>query len=310
MTGLGYDVRFPPLLAVRTHASMKTPILILFSLALAGCVSTPEVYRDAPVSEVAAMAESENPDDRRIDDIDSWSDPDSDHDDSGFFWSFVFDGGDEAYQTETTSTETIGYHEGPGESTAEVSIRSHTRSGPDWSGSDWDQGYLWAGRRAPDTTRWSKYNTGWGWELGVAGLGPASSVNASAFVLPVSFRDDSAESLDDPWLIAWELSLNTRHPMTEYVTVSAGAGISSGLLLWDYANPLIDGDEEIGSDSVGFFGLVMPLSLQSHYGPVMTELVATPTVRLAGDRTQAGFKNDITRVHTGIPITLRLGVVF
>ncbi|GGX49071.1 hypothetical protein [Saccharospirillum salsuginis] len=286
-----------------------TPVLLALGL-LAGCVSTPEVYRDAPVSEVAAMAESEDPDDRRIDDINSWSNPDNDHEDSGFFGSFVFEGGDEDYQSETTSSETFGYHDDLGESTAEVSIRTHNRVGPDWSGSDWDQGYLWAGRRAPDTTRWSKYTTGWGWELGVAGLGLSNSVNASAYVLPVSFEGENAQSLDDPWLIAWELSLNMRYPVTEHVSLSTGAGLGSGLMLWDYANPLIDGDEEIASDSIGFFSLVMPLSLQSHYGPVMTELVATPTVRLAGDRTQAGFNNDITRVHTGIPITLRLGVVF
>jgi len=310
MTGLGYHGCFSPLLAVRTHALMNYPTLIPLLLGLAGCVSTPEVYRKAPVSEVAAMAASEDPDNHRIDHIDSWSTLDSDHEDSGIFWSFVFDGGDEVYQTDTVSSETIGHHDEYGESTAEVSIRSHTRSGSDWSGSDWDDGYLWAGRRAPDPTRWSKYTTDWGWELGVAGLGPSNSVNASAYVLPVSFEGGSGQSLDDPWLIAWELSLNMRYPLTEYVSLSTGAGLGSGLLLWDYANPLIDGDESIESDSIGFFSLVMPLSLQSHYGPVMTELVATPTVRLTGDRTQAGFKNDITHVHAGIPITLRLGIVF
>lgn len=296
---------------------MKTPSLlfVLLALSLAGCVSTPDVYRDAPVSEVAAMAESENPDDRRIDHIDTWSDDDDYYQDdsSGGFFEWLFFSDDEYEEYEATETASAGdahYQDDSGESTAEVSMRTHNPVGPDLGEPDWDQGYLWAGRRLPDTTRWSKYNTGWGWELGVAGLGPESSINASAFVSPVTFEGGNAQSLDDPWMIAWELSFNSRHPISEYVSVSAGAGITSGLLLWDYANPLLYGDEEIASDSIGFFGFVMPLSLQSHYGPVMTELVATPTVRLSGDRTGAGFDNDITQVHAGIPVALRLGIVF
>lgn len=278
--------------------SLNPPLLVILTLGLTACVSSPEVHRDASVTEVGRMAESEDPDDRRIDTIPTWP-------------AGTDGGGGVSFETGVWgSSIEADIAAGSVEVSTQSSTRTHYRSDNDWSGSDWDQGYLWAGRRPPDATPWSKYHTDWGWELGVAGLGPASAVSASAFVSPVDFQDEAAQSLENPWMIAWQLSLNKRYPVTKFVSLSAGAGLSSGLLLWDYDQPLLDGDEAIQSDSVGFVGLVMPLSLQSHYGPVMTELVAVPTVRLAGDRTRAGFRNDLTQVHAGIPLVLRLGILF
>lgn len=261
---------------------MRAFILLIPILALIGCVSDGAVRRDLSATEAGSLAASENPDDRDISQVDTWWEDDED----SFF-----------HEDENTEME--------------MRANAHAHSEPGWSsGDDWHDGWLWIGRTAPDQTRWSNYHTDWGWELGVAGLNPESAVMASLYFSPVRFTTEDTQSFEDPWLIGWQITLNGRKPFRENLSGSLGIGISNGLILWDYANPLTDGDETIHGDSLGFFSLVMPISLQSHYGPVMTELVVTPTVRLAGERTGAGFYNDVSQVHAGAPIALRLGIVF
>lgn len=255
--------------------------LVLLGTLLTACTAPPERIRSATISEAGQRAQSENPDDRDITPLSEPATP----------WY------SDAETTLVLTTESYP---------TERSLND--RSG--WNEPEFDSGRFWIGRYLPEIGRQSTYFSRHGYEIGAAGFDEGMEITLSGYYLDAEFDHDRGNSLEDPGIIGWQLTAGKRWPLFKHLSLQAGGGFGSGWLLWDYANPLIDGGDRIEGDSLAFFSLSTPLSLQSHAGPVMTEFVALPTLRFSEDYSGEGFSNDVTRVYRGIPLVVRISVVF
>lgn len=260
------------------YQGMTVAVVVL----LAGCASQPERIRSATISEAGHIALSEREEERRIDHLSSPS-------------------------SSTTSSES---------GAVTMHLHGESRSGG-YSGSESSlpiaadpEIRLWLGRRLPEVGRPARYVTEWGYELGGAFFWEEWEISGNLFFADVKFDEENAEILRDPGIFGWELSAGLRWSLYQHLSFHAGLGISNGWLYWRYANPLTDGNEQIRNDALGYFGLFAPVSLQSHFGPIMTEFVALPTIRFGYDYSEEGFENDVTRFYRGIPYAIRLGYVF
>ena len=254
-------------------------IILLGVVLLAGCASQPERIRSATITEAGHIALSERAEERRIDHLSSPSSAPSDN---------------------TTLTMQMQAEPGAG----------HSEDFVFWPAGLEPDIRLWLGRRLPEVSRNGRYVTEWGYELGGALFQEEWELSGNLFFANVQFDEARSDILHDPILLGWELSAGWRWPLYQHIGLQAGLGISNGWLFWQYAKPLSDGNEVIRSDALGYFGLIAPVSLQSHFGPIMTEFVALPTLRFGYDYSEEGFKNDVTRFYRGIPYAIRLGYVF
>lgn len=255
--------------------------LVLFGILLTACTSQPERIRSASIGDAGQIAQSENPDDR---DISHLSEP-------SFDWF-----------TDTEATLVLnsdGY-------SSERSLDGHTG----WNEPEFASGRFWIARYFPEVGRQSTYHSRHGYEIGAAGFDDEMEITLSGYYLDAQFDDERGNTLEDPGVIGWHLTAGKRWPLTEHLSFQAGGGFGSGWLLWEYANPLIDGNARIEGDSLAFVSISTPLSLQSHAGPIMTEFVALPTLRFSEDYSEEGFSNDITHFYRGIPLVIRVSVVF
>ncbi len=255
--------------------------LVLLGTLLTACTSQPERIRSVSIGEAGQMAQSENPDDR---DISHLSEP-------SFDW-----------HTDTEATLVLnsdGY-------SSERSLDS--RSG--WNEPEFASGRFWIGRYFPEIGRQSTYHSRHGYEIGAAGFDDGMEITLSGYYLDAEFDDERGNTLEDPGVIGWQLTAGKRWPLSKHLSFQAGGGFGSGWLLWEYANPLIDGNDRIEGDSLAFVSISTPLSLQSHAGPIMTEFVALPTLRFSEDYSEEGFSNDISHFYRGIPLAIRVSVVF
>lgn len=255
--------------------------LVLLGTLLTACSSQPERIRSASISEAGQLAQSENPDDR---DITHLSQPST------------------SWYADTEATLILNSGGYP----SERSLDGHSG----WNEPEFDSGRFWVGRYFPEIGQQSTYHSRHGYEIGAAGFDDGMELTLSAYYLDAEFDHERGNTLEDPGVIGWQLTAGKRWPLFKHLSLQAGGGFGSGWLLWDYANPLIDGSDRIESDSLAFFSISTPLSLQSHAGPIMTEFIALPTIRFSEDYSGEGFSNDVTHFYRGIPLAIRISVVF
>lgn len=255
--------------------------LVLLGTLLTACSSQPERVRSASISEAGQLAQSENPDDRDISHLSEPATP---------------------WYADTAATLILN----SGDHSSGRSLDGHSG----WNEPEFDSGRFWVGRYFPEIGQQSNYHSRHGYEIGAAGFDEGMEITLSAYYLDAEFDHDRGSTLEDPGIIGWQLTAGKRWPLFRHLSLQAGGGFGSGWLLWEYANPLIDGSDRIDSDSLAFFSISTPLSLQSHAGPVMTEFIALPTIRFSEDYSEEGFSNDITHFYRGIPLAVRISVVF
>lgn len=176
--------------------------------------------------------------------------------------------------------------------------------------SGWDQASLWVGYRHTVEFEANHYRLQPGLEVGIVGFDPYQRLTLTGFTAQGAFLDAPIPELHNLRIYGWSLSMSQPVRLDEHWTLSYGAGYTSGLLIWDYTEPPSGAEEEVTTDSLGFHGLVLPITLGTQWGPLWAEVDATPTLRLAGARTRAGLHNDLTTVQVSLPVSLRLGVLF
>lgn len=267
----------------------RAVFIVLAMVLVAGCASGPQEKRGASISEIGERAQSENPEDHNIDDVPTyyeWDDePDYHGDEPGSTISWWFTDEDEAY------------------------ARGHDRRRAE-EPMLLDTNKVWLERRFANPPSRSFYQTEPTWGLGFTSFDDNLAIGGSVYFAQARFTTTQGESLEDAFLLGFQLDASARKPLTDQVTLGFGGGVTWALLGWQYDNPLQDGNDEITGDALGSFGFVLPLGVESRHGPVVTELTVTPTLRFYGDHSDSGFTNDLGRVSSSLPVALRLGIVF
>lgn len=193
---------------------------------------------------------------------------------------------------------------------ADLSGRAGQNVSADWAKGGWSHASLWLGASVAGPLQGGGYRSDPGLEFGVSGYDRRQRLTLTAFTADGRFHEKPATAPHDLRTYGWSLSLSQVQPLGAGWNLTAGAGYTSGLLVWDYAEPPTQDGERIETDSQAFHGLVMPFTLQNRWGPVWLELAATPTVRLSAGRTRAGLRLETDPVHTALPLSLRLGVAY
>ncbi|MEJ2072912.1 MAG: hypothetical protein P8X79_05580 [Reinekea sp.] len=150
------------------------------------------------------------------------------------------------------------------------------------------------------------YKAGHGLEVAFVGGDSEQQIRASIHFTNVDFNGPEFDAYNNPVLAGFDLDYH-RLFSTNDLSYFAGIRFGGGIFGYGLNAPVNINFEEYNNDTLGYFGLGLPVGMQMELGSLALEAMIVPTVHLFSEFTDIGFFNDILQANTLIPISFGLG---
>jgi hypothetical protein len=152
----------------------------------------------------------------------------------------------------------------------------------------------------------NNYDLGSGYELAFIGGDDVHQVRVAVYVNDAQFKVGSTEGFNSPMFLGFDVGFHAIRDM-DPVEFFAGIRFTSAILGYEFDSPVSILGEVFTSDSLGAFGVGVPLGMHVALGNFSMEAVAAPMLYLHAAETSLGARNDLVTWNSNIPISIGLG---
>lgn len=153
---------------------------------------------------------------------------------------------------------------------------------------------------------YTAYRAGPGIEFSFTGGDDVHQFRGALFIQSASFVEGVVEGYNSPALVGFDLGIQAIFD-EDPIEFFAGIQGSVGALVYNFSSPVQIGYETFSGDSLGIYGLGVPLGMHVMMGQLSLEAVYTPTVYLHASETSLGAGNDLVTWSVQAPLSVGVG---
>lgn len=150
------------------------------------------------------------------------------------------------------------------------------------------------------------YQMSRGAEVSFTGGDDVHQFRAALFYHPARFRQGAVDGYNSPSVLGLDLGIHAIQ-QSDPVEFFIGLRATSAVLVYQFDAPVAVGYETFSGDSLGIFGLGVPLGMHLMAGNLSFEAVVTPSLYLHSVETALGADNDLVTWTQHTPVSLGVG---
>lgn len=152
----------------------------------------------------------------------------------------------------------------------------------------------------------NNYDLGSGYELAFIGGDDVHQVRVAVYINDAQFKVGSTDGFNNPVFLGFDVGFHAIRDM-DPVEFFAGLRFTSAILGYEFDTPVSLLGEVYTSDSLGAFGIGVPLGMHVALGSFSMEAVAAPMLYLHAVESSLGARNDLVTWNSNIPISIGVG---
>ncbi len=152
----------------------------------------------------------------------------------------------------------------------------------------------------------NNYNVYAGYEFSFTGGDDVHQFRVALHGNDVDFQTAGTDGFNSPLLFGIDIDVHKIFQQND-LDFLWGARLTSTMLTYNFNSSVNINGDIYDADSLGVFGVGMPMGVQMDVGSFTLEAIATPTAYFHSWNTELGFENDIAFTNFNVPISAGFG---